>query len=37
MSTVLATVAVKKASCFGSSSESEMRDSKVPVFARRQP
>lgn len=32
VSTVLATVAVKNASCFGSSSDSVTRDSSVPVF-----
>jgi hypothetical protein len=34
VSTVLATVAVKKASCFGRSSESATRESRVPVFVR---
>lgn len=32
MSTVLATVAVKKESCFGSSSDRVTSDSSVPVF-----
>ena len=32
VSTILATVAVKKASCLGRSSERLMRDSSVPVF-----
>jgi hypothetical protein len=31
VSTVLATVEVKNASCFGSSSERVMRESRVPV------
>ena len=32
MSTVFATVAVKKESCFGSSSDRAIRESKGPVF-----
>ena len=34
MSTILATIDVKLASCFGNSSERAMRESRVPVYYR---